>query len=158
MTNNTEGEAPRIQVDSDWKAEAQAEKERLASAAQDQAAEEAADPAAGGQLPPADFRGLMGILASQAMYGLGGMGDPDSGKMMVDLVGSKYAIDLLGVLEEKTAGNLSEEEAKEIGQLLGELRSRFVQIADAIAQQQMQNATDPTNPGGANPGGVIETP
>ena len=152
MTDNTEGEAPRIQVDSDWKAEAQAEKERLASAEQDQAAAEAGDPAAG-QLPPADFRGLMGILASQAMYGLGGMGDPDSGKLMVDLVGSKYAIDLLGVLEEKTAGNLSDEEAKEIGQLLGELRSRFVQIADAIAQQQMQNATDP-----ANPGGVIETP
>ena len=157
MTDNTEGEAPRIQVDSDWKAEAQAEKERLASVEQDQAAEEAGDPAAG-QLPPADCRGLMGILASQAMYGLGGMGDPDSGKLMVDLVGSKYAIDLLGVLEEKTAGNLSDEEAKEIGQLLGELRSRFVQIADAIAQQQMQNATDPANQGNANPGGVIETP
>ena len=157
MTDNTEGEAPRIQVDSDWKAEAQAEKERLASVEQDQAAGEAGDPAAG-QLPPADFRGLMGILASQAMYGLGGMGDPDSGKLMVDLVGSKYAIDLLGVLEEKTAGNLSDEEAKEIGQLLGELRSRFVQIADAIAQQQMQNATDPANQGNANPGGVIETP
>lgn len=157
MTDNTEGEAPRIQVDSDWKAEAQAEKERLASAEQEKSAEGAGDPAAG-QLPPADFRGLMGILASQAMYGLGGMGDPESGKMMVDLVGSKYAIDLLGVLEEKTAGNLSEEEAKEISQLLGELRSRFVQIADAIAQQQMQNAADPANPGNLNPGGVIETP
>ncbi len=52
---------------------------------------------------------------------------------MVDLVGSRFAIDLLGVLEEKTKGNLTEEEAKDIREVLGELRSRFVQIAQAVA-------------------------
>ena len=122
-------ETPKIQVDSDWKAEAQAEKEKLAAAQQDEAA---TDPRA---LPPADFKGLMGVLASQAMMGLGMVQDPNGKGVMVDLEGSKFAIDLLAVIEEKTKGNLSDEEDKELNQLLTELRSRFVQITQLIAQQ-----------------------
>ena len=122
-------ETPKIQVDSDWKAEAQAEKEKLAAAQQEEGEK---DPRA---LPPADFKGLMGVLASQAMMGLGMVQDPNGKGVMVDLEGSKFAIDLLAVIDEKTKGNLSDEEDKELTQLLTELRSRFVQITQLIAQQ-----------------------
>lgn len=152
--------APELHIDADWKAEAQAEKERLAAKEAEQAAE---DPGSNqsqgpGELPEADFKALMGLLASQAIMGLGAYTDPKTGGVIIDLAGSKFAIDLLAVLEEKTAGNVSEEEAKELTQVLVELRSRFVQVADAVAKQQEANpgsvSAQPSDPSG----GVIETP
>ena len=152
MSDQQGDDTPKIQIDSDWKAEVQAEKEKLA-AAETEANDKGPDPR--GELPPADFKGLMGILASQAVMGLGSMSDPNGGGVMVDLVGAKFAIDLLGVLQEKTAGNLEETEAAELDQILVELRSRFVQIADLMAQQKAGVA--PIADGSA-PGNVIQTP
>jgi hypothetical protein len=125
-------ETPKIHVDADWKAEAQAEKERLVEA-------EAAAPeptAQGrGELPPADFKGLVGLLASQAIMGLGAMPDKTGKGVMIDLEGAKFAIDLLAMIEEKTKGNLDDEESKELEAVLVELRSRFVQITQLLAKQ-----------------------
>ena len=152
-----EQDTPRIQVDADWKAEAQAEKERLASKEAEKADTEGSG--APQELPEADFKALMGLLASQAIMGLGAYTDPKSGGVVVDLVGSKFAIDLLAVLEEKTKGNISEEEAKEMTQVLAELRVRFVQVADAIAKQGAAGgAVNPTASGDAPPSNVIESP
>jgi len=134
----SEADAPKLHVDSDWKAQAQAEKDRMA-------AQEAQKPARPGrdEMPPADFRSLVGLLASQAVGGLGGYAD-EQGRVMVDLMGSRFAIDLLGVLEEKTKGNLSEEEAKDLREVLAELRSRFVQIAQAVATRMAQGKGGPS--------------
>ena len=130
-------ETPKIHVDSDWKAEAQAEKERRAETE----AAEAENPTPGrGELPPADFKGLVGLLASQAIMGLGAMPDKSGKGVMIDLEGSKFAIDLLAMIEEKTSGNLDEEESKELGAVLTELRSRFVQITQLLAEQAAKPA------------------
>ncbi len=125
--------APKLQIDSDWKAEAQAEKQRLVE--QEKAKEDSGQRPQPGQLPKADFKSLMGVLASQAIMGLGAMGDPKSGRVVIDLDGARFSIDLLGVLEETTKGNLSDEEAAELRQIIVELRARFVQIAQLVAQQ-----------------------
>jgi|ETNmetMinimDraft_25_1059894.scaffolds.fasta_scaffold45254_1 hypothetical protein len=125
---------PEIQVDSDWKAQAQAEKERLTEA--EQKAEEKAEAR---KMPEPNFRGLLGVLASQALMGLGMHQDPSGKGVMVDLEGSKFTIDLLEMLVDKTKGNLTEEETTELKQLTQELQSRFVQIAQLV-QTQMQEA------------------
>lgn len=128
--------APKLQIDSDWKAQAQAEKAKLLEqekAKAEQAGDDAQEPS---KLPQADFKSLMGVLASQAIMGLGAMNDPKTGRVVIDLDGARFSIDLLGVLEEKTKGNLSDEQSKEITQILAELRSRFVQITQLVAQQQ----------------------
>ena len=52
--------------------------------------------------------------------------------------GEHLAIDLLGVLAEKTKGNLAEEESKELIAILTELRSRFVHFAQMMAAQAAQ--------------------
>ena len=142
-------ETPKLHIDSDWKAEAQAEKEKLAAEADKKTAEGGAP--APGELPPADFKSLMGLLASQAIMGLGAYTDPQSGGVVVDLPGAKFAIDLLGVLEEKTKGNLSEEEGEEISKVLAELRSRFVQVAQLVAQQSEAGGAAPTGATPASP-------
>jgi hypothetical protein len=138
-------EEPKIQIDSDWKAEAQAEKERLAKEEQDKAERE--PDRKPGELPQADFRALVGTLASQAIMGLGAIGDQKTGRVVIDLGTSRFAIDLLSVLEEKTKGNISDEEAKELSQTLAELRARFVQISNLVAQQSVAEAQGEAVPG-----------
>lgn len=132
----SQDETPKIQIDSDWKAEAQAEKEKLASQEEAKAGEPER-----GALPPADFKGLVGMLASQAIMGLGAMPDKSGRGVMIDLEGSKFAIDLLSVIQEKTTGNLDEEETAELEGVLTELRARFVQITQLLAQQAAAPAT-----------------
>jgi len=148
----SEDTTPEIQIDSDWKAEAEAEKERLSQA--EQKAEEKAEAR---QMPEPNFRGLLGILASQALMGLGMHQDPSGKGVMVDLEGSKFAIDLLEMLQGKTEGNLTEEESAEIKQLITELQSRFVQIAQLVAAQMQEGGTAPegSTPAG-NSAGIID--
>ena len=128
------GGAPKLIIDSDWKNEAQAEREKLAEA--EKAASDAGPEGAPGAMPEADFRGLMGMLATQALMYMGGIADPNTGKPVFDPMYAQHMIDLLGVLEEKTKGNLSEEEAGEMAGVLNELRSRFVELMQIVAQQQ----------------------
>lgn len=138
-------ETPEIRVDSDWKAEAQAEKEKLASTEGDSQNARA--------LPPADFKGLIGLLASQAIMGLGAMPDPSGRGVVIDLDGARFAIDLLVVIQEKTKGNLEEEESTELETLIVELRARFVQVSDLVAQQQAGGMA--TDPSGGGDSGII---
>jgi hypothetical protein len=144
----SDGTAPSLHVDSDWKAQAEAERTRLAekeAALQARTAEVGPE-----QLPPAEFRSLVGLLASQAVMGLGTMADPQ-GRVVVDLEGSKFAIDLLKVLEEKTKGNLTPEEAGEIEEVNRELAMRFTAITRMVAEQMSRApgsvTTSPANLG-----------
>lgn len=140
--------APKIHVDQDWKAQAQAEKERL----EKKEAESAKSKPQRGELPPADFRALVGTLASQAIMGLGAYADPKTGKVMIDLDGAQFSIDLLALLEEKTKNNLTEEEATDLKQVLMELRNQYVHITQLIAKQQAAQAAGGTGSAGSGSG------
>jgi hypothetical protein len=140
-------DTPKIQIDSDWKAEAQKEKERLAKIEAEKAA--TGKGGAAGELPPADFRTIVSMLAQQAIMGLGVMADRKTGGVIVDLEGSRFAIDLLDVLEQKTKGNLTADETEELKQILGDLRTRFVQIATVVSKQMMNPPAGGAATGGA---------
>jgi len=136
-------EQPKIIVDDDWKAQAQAEKERLAHemdaepAAAD-APEGAAQPGEAGAegaergVPPASFAILVNSLLTQTFFALGAIADPQSGKRYVDLSLAKHHIDMLGVLEEKTKGNLTEDETKMLDRAIYEGRMQYVQTAQSV--------------------------
>lgn len=136
-------ETPKLHIDMDWKAQAQAEKERLAK--EEAEREQKRGPAGSGEMPPADFKSLVGLLASQAMMGLGMFADQKSGRVIVDLEGARFNIDLLGVIEEKTKGNLENEEAEELKQLVQELRQRYVQIARIVSEQMAAQGASGAN-------------
>jgi len=116
-------------VDEDWKRRAQAEKE---VDAQKVAGAPAA--AAPGAVPRADvkanpmFRGLIESLASQALLYMGAMRDPMTGQAHQDLNQAQTMIDMLGMVEEKTKGNLAKEEAEMLKEVLDEVRMHFVRI------------------------------
>jgi hypothetical protein len=126
-------DSSKIHVDSDWKREARAEKERLARQAEARAAEgppggpEEAGPEA--PLPPASFVSLVQQLASQAALFMSRERDPETGESLQRLDLAKHSIDLLAVLEEKTKGNLAPDEQRLLDTLLYELRMAYVAAA-----------------------------
>jgi len=122
--NDNSQDQPKIIVDDDWKAQAQAEKERLAAEQQTGAA--AAERPA---LPQASFSTLVTTTASQTLFALGVAPDPQTQKPHVDLELARYHIDTLKVLDEKTAGNLTDEEKALLDSTLYELRTHYMRIA-----------------------------
>jgi hypothetical protein len=77
-------------------------------------------------LAPMDFSTFILSLSSSAMVNLGRVPEPGSDTLQVDLAAAKQLIDILGVLEEKTRGNLDENEDKLLTSLLYDLRVQFV--------------------------------
>ena len=126
---NAGGEEPRIVVDDDYKQQVEQEKEQLRQQMQD-AAENA--PADEMQMPPASMPVLITTLATQALSNLGQIPDPIEGKPVIRKSLAKHFIDTLAMLEEKTKGNLSEEETELLGGTLHQLRMIFVGTPDSL--------------------------
>jgi hypothetical protein len=81
---------------------------------------------------PLTFSAFVLSLATTAAVHFGDLGDPESGeKPEPNLEGAAQMIDILGLLQEKTRGNLAPEEDQLLDQVLYELRMRFVEVRDA---------------------------
>lgn len=83
-----------------------------------------------GPLPPATFEFLILSLRYQAEIQLGLYEGDEEGGRGPDLEGACNTIDLLGVLQQKTRGNLSLEEQRLLDNSLTELRFRYVQAVE----------------------------
>ncbi|HDM77809.1 MAG TPA: DUF1844 domain-containing protein [Deltaproteobacteria bacterium] len=77
-------------------------------------------------LPEVNFSTFVFSLSSSALAHLGEIPDPMTGQKKVDLALAKQTIDILGMLEEKTKGNLTSEEDSLLKSVLYDLRLRFV--------------------------------
>ena len=147
MSNAPSG-GSKIQIDSDWKMEAEAEKARLEEKVKATQASKPSASAAGGarpggvtgprEMPKASMETLVQSVASQAMLYLGIIPDPRSGQRVQHLDIARHQIDTLAVLEEKTKNNLTESEAKLLATSLYELRQAYIQVATAIREQRKQ--------------------
>ncbi|MEN6464688.1 MAG: DUF1844 domain-containing protein [Syntrophaceae bacterium] len=76
--------------------------------------------------PPVTFSDFVVSLSTSVIYHFGDIPDPVSGKAEKNLVAAKQTIDILGILEQKTRGNLDENEKKLMEAILFELRMRYV--------------------------------
>jgi len=142
-------EAPKIIVDDDWKSQAQAEKQKLADESRAKQAASAPQgsatggapgtsgatggqasgaPGGGRQMPPASFEVLISTMATQALFSLGEIPDPQTGQRMAHLDLARHHLDMLAIIEEKTKDNLSKEESDMLATTLYELRNRYVQL------------------------------
>lgn len=74
----------------------------------------------------ANFLTLIFSLYTHAQISLGLVPDPISQQTVKELPQAKYNIDLLGILQEKTKGNLTQEEEHTLEQILFELRMMYV--------------------------------
>jgi hypothetical protein len=80
--------------------------------------------------PQLSFTAFVLSLASTAAIHFGDLPDPMSGETSpLNLEGATQMIEILGLLEQKTRGNLTAEEREVLGQVLYELRMRYVEAA-----------------------------
>ena len=73
-----------------------------------------------------DFSTFIFSLFSSALIQLGDMADPITGSMDPNLVAAKQTIDILDIMREKTAGNLTEEESKLLENASAELKWKYI--------------------------------
>ncbi len=143
-------EQPSLHIDTDWKKQAQEEKKRLTEQEQKKApagspaptsspAAPAGMPRAGAGagrgergLPPATFTTLVQSIVTQVLFYLGELSTRGA-EPAVNLDMAKHNIDMLGVIEAKTKGNLTAEEQSLLDGALYESRMRYVSIAQQIA-------------------------
>ncbi|ACV69688.1 DUF1844 domain-containing protein [Desulfohalobium retbaense] len=78
-------------------------------------------------MPQVDWTTFIMSLSSSVLAQLGEVPDPESGQKGINLDMARHTINILGMLEEKTAGNLTPEEERQFKDILFELRMKYVQ-------------------------------
>ncbi len=116
-------------VDESWKDEVAREKQRAQREKEKDASQRARAAQTGFPPVQASFAMLITELAMQATLFLGEIPDPETNEPIEDLNRAKYLIDELGVLEQKTAGNLTPDEERALKNVLYELRMKYVKKA-----------------------------
>jgi len=130
---------PKIIVDEDWKSRVQREREELEKKQQQpqsaSATAQQQQPESVPRLPPASFASLINSLTAQAAAALGDAATPYDPQKSAEQLEPKLAlelarhlIDTLAILDEKTRGNLTPDEAALLEQGLHELRMAFVEV------------------------------
>lgn len=97
------------------------------------------DDEAGDEVPgaddPASFINFLSTLATNAAASLGAVPHPATGQRSLDLETGKYWLDVLGMLREKTKGNLHPQEARLLDGLLADLRMQYVTVVRATEEK-----------------------
>ncbi len=129
MAEEEKKEEKKIIIDEDWKQQAQKEKEVLAAQEEVEKKEDRPEKAPRGPLPKGDFAALISMLVTQALFSLGLL-KVEGQEKEPDLEMAKYNIDMLETIQEKTRGNLTEEEEKVLENTLNEVRMGYVQATE----------------------------
>ncbi len=130
----TEGEV-REQQQPDQGEQAPPQKEEPPKASQEEKPKASQEPSQNEEAEPTaeqdpsqgvNFASFLLSLATTGMVHLGEIPEPSSGQKMEDLEAARQMIDILGILKEKTEGNLSAEESQLLENVLYELRMKFM--------------------------------
>ncbi len=139
-------EEKKLIIDEDWKQQAQKEKEALKAKTEEEKQEapteaaEDAEQGGPGPLPQGDLAGLVNMLTTQALFAMGVLQVKGQEGREPDMDMARYNIDMLEALQEKTKGNLTEQEEAALKNTLSELRMGYVQIASQGPPQPEQSA------------------
>jgi hypothetical protein len=128
MAEEEKKEEKKIIVDEDWKQQAQKEKKILAAQEKAEKKKPDKDKAERAALPEGNFAALISVLTTQALFAMGVL-KIEGQEREPDLEMAKYNIDMLETLEEKTKGNLTEEEKKVLENTLNQIRMAYVKVA-----------------------------
>lgn len=114
---------------------AAADDDRPAAAGTDLSPDTETDDEIPGADDPASFINFLSTLATNAAAALGAVPHPATGKRTLDLDSGKYWLDVLGMIRDKTKGNLHKEEARLLDGLLADLRMQYVQLVRATEEK-----------------------
>ena len=167
--------APEKKVDTSWKDEIRKERElakqqaeqpgragpapasaaKAAPGAPAKAGKAAEAPASGpgqaageGAKPNKIFLNFLTGLVQQAFMQLGLIENPYTGGRDMDLEGARYTIELLAVIQEKTKGNLAQQEERALAEAIRELKLQYVEITNEVNRQMQEQIKKAPPPGG----------
>ncbi len=86
-------------------------------------------------MPEVNFAALIISFNTSALFHLGEVAEPETGRKMVDLELARHAIDTLNLLQEKTKGNLSKDEEELLACSLYDLKLRYVRKSDEMVDK-----------------------
>jgi len=93
---------------------------------------------------PASFISFVMSIASNAASALGMMEHPVTHQREVDVELGKHWIDILGMLQKKTEGNLTSQEKRMVEGLLADLRMQYVSLINSPQQARKFTGSDIT--------------
>jgi uncharacterized protein DUF1844 len=93
---------------------------------------------------PASFMSFVMSIASNAASALGMMEHPVTHQREVDIDLGKHWIDVLGMMEKKTTGNLTTQEKRMLEGLLADLRMQYVSLVNSPQQARKFTGSDIT--------------
>lgn len=88
------------------------------------------EPKSAGPMPEPDFASFILSIATTAQMSLGGIQHPETGKAEQNLPVAKQMIDILGIMKEKTKGNLTKDEEMLLESALYNLRMQYVRAME----------------------------
>jgi hypothetical protein len=95
------------------------------------------------------FASLVMMFNSQAMMAMGKLANPMTGKVDREMQGAQFMIDLLEMIEERTRGNLTDDESRMIATTLRDLRLNYV--------AEMNRDLNPASPAAEGTGAPAST-
>lgn len=90
-------------------------------------------------MPEVTFMAFVMSLNTSALFHLGEIADPVTGEKLIDLSLARHAIDTLALLETKTEGNLDDDEAEMLKNVLYDVKLRFVAVAKDAKEKAAAN-------------------
>lgn len=104
------------------------EKQPASESGSEPLSEEQIDELENVDFPEASFDMLLMQHHTQAMLAMGMIPDPASGQVIKNKSAAKFHIDMLGIIQERTKGNLNQGEEEALNGVLHNLRMMFVEI------------------------------
>lgn len=90
-------------------------------------------------MPEVTFMAFIISLHTSALFHLGEIADPETGERLIDFSLARHAIDTLVLLQEKTKGNLDDEETESLRNIVGDVKLRFVQAVKKDKSPEKQS-------------------
>ncbi len=88
------------------------------------------------------FFSLVAMFQTAAMQQMGKLINPVTGKVERDMEQARFSIDILGMLQEKTKGNLTDEERRFLDHVLFELRLNYVDEVEKDKKKEKEKAEE----------------
>ena len=104
------------------------EEQAVSETSDEQLSEEQVDELETVEFPEASFDMLLMQHHTQAMLAMGMIPDPATGQVIKNKSAAKFHIDMLGIIQERTKGNLNQGEEDALNGVLHNLRMMFVEF------------------------------
>ena len=115
----------RFTEEGEARGEEEAREESASATREVESPQESKDPQE--ELPSINFPAFIISLSTQALMHLGEIGNPATGKVEKDVAVAKQTIDIIGMLSEKSKGNLDDTEEQLMQEVLYNLRMKYVE-------------------------------